>query len=130
MVETDCAPAKATRMAREPRTAHGIRHLSLWIALLFDLAIVIERNAHHGRRLGRGVARSGATGASAPDAQRYLGAGQVVVGCGGDVVAAAHDIVAVGAALHHPDTVLECAVLHDGGRSDPGVGDVVWRNNE
>src|ERR1039458_5593737 len=130
MVETDCAHAKATRRAREPRTAHGIGYLSLWIVLLFDLAIVIERNAHHGRRLGRGVARSGATAATAPGAQRYLGAGQVVVGCGGDVVAAAHDIVAVCAALHDPDAVLECAALHYGGRSDPGVGDVVWHNNE
>src|ERR1035441_7593544 len=130
MVETDCAPAKATRRAREARRKQGLGYFSLWIVLLFDLAIVIERNAHHGRRLGRGVARSGATAATAPGAQRYLGAGQVVVGCGGDVVAAAHDIVAVGAALHDPDAVLECAALHYGGRSDPGVGDVVRRYNE
>src|ERR1035437_608261 len=117
-------------MAREPRTAHGIGYISLWIVLLFDLAILIERNAHHGWRLGRGVARSGATAATAPGAQRYLGAGQVVIGCGGDVIAAAHDIVTIGAALHHPDAVFECAALHYCGRGDPGVGDVVWRNNE
>src|ERR1035441_3101438 len=115
MVETDCAPAKATRRAREPRTAHGIGYLSLWIVLLFDLAIVIERKAHHGRGWGRGPPGSGATPATASGAQRYLGAGQVVVGCGGDVVAAAHDIVAVDAALHVPDAVFECAALHNGG---------------
>src|ERR1035441_214874 len=130
MVETDCAPAKATRRAREARRKQGLGYFSLWIVLLFDLAIVIERNAHHGRRLGRGVARSGATAATAPGAQRDLGAGQVVVGCGGDVVAAAHDIVAVGAALHDPDAVLECAALHYGGGSGPGGGGVVSGGKE
>src|ERR1019366_1972560 len=101
-----------------------------WIVLLSDLAILIEHNAHNGRRRGRGVTRAGAAAASALGAQWYLGAGLVVVGCGGDVVAAAHDIVAVNAALHVPAPVFECAALHNGGCSDPGVGDVVWCSDE
>src|ERR1035441_3702824 len=88
-------------------------------------AIVIELNTHH-RRRRRGCFTCGcgaSSTASAWGAKRNHGAGLVVVGGGGDVVTAPHDVIAVEPALGDPQAILEYTAIDGGCGSDVCAGD-------